>query len=606
MESEKENMKDEETLEMAKQKKLGGIKTMPFILANEICDRFAATGFHANLITYLTQQLNMPLVKASNTLTNFQGVASFMPIFGALLADSFIGRFWTILIALLIYQLGMVIITISAILPQFRPQQCPTQENCEKASQSQLSVLYISLLLTSIGLGGTRPCVVAFAADQLDISKLKTRAKKSWNFFNWYYFALSLASLTALTVIVYVQDRVSWGWGLGIPTIAMAVAFVAFVVGSPLYQKAKPEGSPFVRVTQVIVAALKKWKMVVPVDDKLLYENKELDQGISKDGRLVHTDQLRWFDKAAIVTENDTELISNSPKLWRIATVHRVEELKSIIRLLPVISTGIVYVMAYSHQNSFTVMQARTMDRRLSNSFQIPPASMAVFGVTGTLISLAIYDRLFVPFAYRFTNNPAGITCLQRIGVGFVINTVSTFIAAFVEMKRKQEAKDYNLLDKPAQTIPISVFWLIPQYFLHGVAESFFHVGKLEFLYDQSPESMKSTALALYWIAIAMGQYAGTFLVTMVHKFTANGGGRNWLPDRNLNRGKLEYYYMLITGIQVLNFLYYVLCAWLYTYKTVEAVVEGDENGDLELAVDKTAVDVANGDEGNERKEVKI
>nr|KAJ0189364.1 hypothetical protein LSAT_V11C800421010 [Lactuca sativa] len=560
------------------------------LAANEICDRFAATGFHANLITYLTQQLNMPLVKASNTLTNFNGVASFMPIIGALVADSFAGRYFTIIIALLIYELGMIIITISSILPQFRPPQCPTQVNCKEASSSQLSVLYISLLLTSVGLGGTRPCVVAFAADQLDISKLKTQAKTtSWNFFNWYYFFLSLASLSALTVVVYIQDRVSWGWGLGIPTIAMGIAFVAFLVGSPLYQNIKPQGSPFVRLAQVIVAATKKWKSVVPLDDNLLYQNKELDASISKDGRLVHTNQLKWFDKAAIVTDEDTDLISNSPKLWRIATVHRVEELKSMIRLLPIISTGIIYVMAYSHQASFTLTQARTMDRHLSPSFEIPPASMAVFGVIGTLVTLALYDRVFVPFAYRFTKNPSGITCLQRIGVGFVVNILATFVGSFVEIKRKQVARNHNLLDKPTVMIPISVFWLVPQYSLHGVAEAMFHVGKLEFLYDQSPESMKSTALALYWSAIAVGQYAGTLMVTMVHKYT-NKNGRNWLPDRNLNRGRLEYYYMLVSGIQVLNLFYYFACAWFYTYKPLEEHAKSKEDGDLELVVDNTTI----------------
>ncbi|KAL7586372.1 hypothetical protein Lser_V15G38618 [Lactuca serriola] len=590
MEPENKHMEDEESMEVAKRKKLGGIKTLPFILANEICDRFAATGFHANLITYLTQQLNMPLVKASNTLTNFNGVASFMPIIGALVADSFAGRYFTIIIALLIYELGMIIITISSILPQFRPPQCPTQVNCKEASSSQLSVLYISLLLTSVGLGGTRPCVVAFAADQLDISKLKTQAKTtSWNFFNWYYFFLSLASLSALTVVVYIQDRVSWGWGLGIPTIAMGIAFVAFLVGSPLYQNIKPQGSPFVRLAQVIVAATKKWKTVVPLDDNLLYQNKELDASISKDGRLVHTNQLKWFDKAAIVTDEDTDLISNSPKLWRIATVHRVEELKSMIRLLPIISTGIIYVMAYSHQASFTLTQARTMDRHLSPSFEIPPASMAVFGVIGTLVTLALYDRVFVPFAYRFTKNPSGITCLQRIGVGFVVNILATFVGSFVEIKRKQVARNHNLLDKPTVMIPISVFWLVPQYSLHGVAEAMFHVGKLEFLYDQSPESMKSTALALYWSAIAVGQYAGTLMVTMVHKYT-NKNGRNWLPDRNLNRGRLEYYYMLVSGIQVLNLFYYFACAWFYTYKPLEEHAKSKEDGDLELVVDNTTI----------------
>ncbi|KAM7478298.1 hypothetical protein LguiA_026511 [Lonicera macranthoides] len=71
-----------------------------FILtASEICDRFAGTGFHANMITYLTQQSNLPLVKASNILTNFGCTVNFTPLISALLADSFAGRFWTIILA---------------------------------------------------------------------------------------------------------------------------------------------------------------------------------------------------------------------------------------------------------------------------------------------------------------------------------------------------------------------------------------------------------------------------------------------------------------------------------------------------------------------------
>ena len=73
--------------------------------ANEICDRFANTGFHANMITYLTQELNLPLVKAANTLTNFNGAANFAPLFGALISDSFAGRFLTIMAGSIIYEL---------------------------------------------------------------------------------------------------------------------------------------------------------------------------------------------------------------------------------------------------------------------------------------------------------------------------------------------------------------------------------------------------------------------------------------------------------------------------------------------------------------------
>lgn len=47
----------------------------------------------------------MPLVKASNTLSNFMGMPSFMPLIGALIADSFAGRFWRITIASIVYEL---------------------------------------------------------------------------------------------------------------------------------------------------------------------------------------------------------------------------------------------------------------------------------------------------------------------------------------------------------------------------------------------------------------------------------------------------------------------------------------------------------------------
>ena len=73
--------------------------------ANEFCDRFATIGFNANLITYLTEELHMPLVKASNVLTYFAGTSSFMPVLGGFIADSYFGRFWMIIFGSLIYQM---------------------------------------------------------------------------------------------------------------------------------------------------------------------------------------------------------------------------------------------------------------------------------------------------------------------------------------------------------------------------------------------------------------------------------------------------------------------------------------------------------------------
>ena len=185
------------------------------------------------------------------------------------------------------------------------------------------------------------------------------------------------------------------------------------------------------------------------------------------------------------------------------------------------------------------------------------------------------------------------------MAIGFVINTIATLVSAPVEIKRKAVAEKYHLLDSPSATIPISVFWLVPQYCLHGLADVFMSVGLFEFLYDQSPESMRSSATALYCIVIALGSYAGTFVVTLVHKYSGSKE-RNWLPDRNLNRGRLEYYYLLVSGIQVLNLVYFGICIWCYTYKPLEEIAEVSMEKDLELEQANSKVSCVNSKDGGD------
>lgn len=70
-----------------------------------MCEKLAVVGFQTNMINYLTTQLHLPLTNAANTLTNFGGTASLTPLLGAFISDSYVGKFWTITVASLIYQI---------------------------------------------------------------------------------------------------------------------------------------------------------------------------------------------------------------------------------------------------------------------------------------------------------------------------------------------------------------------------------------------------------------------------------------------------------------------------------------------------------------------
>ncbi|TVU11727.1 hypothetical protein EJB05_45329 [Eragrostis curvula] len=585
-------------------RKKGGLRTMPFIFANEVAEKLAVVGFQSNMLTYLTQQLHLPLAKAATTLTNFGGTSAGTPLIGAFHADAYVGRFWTIAAALIVrvcsslssihlragkktkcisisvcvyvWQ-GMALLTLSAALPQFRPPPCKPggAASCQEAAPWQLAVLYVSLLLNAVGAGGYRPCMVAFGGDQFDESRAAERAR-SWGFFNWYYFGNGASMLLAVTAVVYVQDNVGWGWGLGVPTACMGVSVAAFVAGYPMYRRFEPPGSPFTRLAQVVVAAFRKRRVPVSadVDAARLYENDDMDKPISIYGKLLHTDQLSFFDRAAVVTDGDLVTPTDGepiPNPWRLSTVHRVEELKSVIRTGPIWAAGILVVTASSNQGTFSLQQASTMDRRLFpglSSFQIPAGSMTVFSLLAMLVTLFFYDRALVPLMRRRTGLDRGITYLQRMGVGFAVCAASTLVAGFVESRRRDAAAAAGTTD--VGTAPtMSAYWLVPQYALQGVAEAFNSVGHLEFMYDQSPESMRSTATALFWLSISLGSYASTALVAAVHRWSAGADGSNWLPD-NINHGRLDYFYWVVTMLQVLNLVYYIICAKRFTFKPVQ------------------------------------
>lgn len=255
---------------------------------------------------------------------------------------------------------------------------------------------------------------------------------------------------------------------------------------------------------------------------------------------------------------------------WRLCTVTQVEELKSLVRLLPVWASGIVFSTVYSQMGTMFVLQGNTLDRHLGRRFQIPSASLSLFDTLSVIAWVPVYDRLVVPVARRFTGRERGFTQLTRMGVGLVISIFAMLAAGVLELARLRAVERYGLFDddKAGVAVPVSVFWQVPQYFIVGAAEVFTFIGQLEFFYDQAPDAMRSMCSALSLTTSALGNYLSALLVTIVTGITAKNGNLGWIPD-NLNRGHLDYFFWLLAILSLLNFGAYLFIAKWYTYKKI-------------------------------------
>lgn len=206
--------------------------------------------------------------------------------------------------------------------------------------------------------------------------------------------------------------------------------------------------------------------------------------------------------------------------------------------------------------------QGMTMDRYIASGFQIPASSLLIIVSLSSAILIPVYDLILVPITRAITKKPSGISMLQRIGTGIFLSFVSMVVWALVEKKRLTTAVEYGLVDTPAATVPMSVWWLAPQYMLSGIADVFTLVGRQEFFYNQIPSELKSIGPALYLSIFGVGSFLSSSLISVVDKATSGG---SWFSD-NLNRAHLDYFYWLLACLTAVTMVAYVYFAKSYIY----------------------------------------
>ena len=167
---------------------------------------------------------------------------------------------------------GMFMFTLTATMHSLRPAQCVIGSyTCETPSNLQHAVLYMTLGLALLGLGGTCFTIATKGVEQFD------KPNDQGIFFNWYFFTLYIANAISFYVIVYIQDNVGQGLGFGICAITNAIAVVLFVLGKRFYHQVKPEGSPFTSIAHVMVAAIRKKKLLGTFGNQVLIGQKRIN-----------------------------------------------------------------------------------------------------------------------------------------------------------------------------------------------------------------------------------------------------------------------------------------------------------------------------------------
>ncbi|GJN29169.1 hypothetical protein PR202_gb17366 [Eleusine coracana subsp. coracana] len=501
-------------------------------------ERFAYKGVSSNLVTYLTGVVGMSPAAAAKSVSAWSGVNFMLPLFSAILADSYWDRYSTITGSSFIYVLGMVGLTTWALLRTWMP----------------CSTLFLPLYLISIGQAGYNPSLQAFGADQLDIGDdddsgmdVEEKGKMKSKFFQWWYFGICTGSLMGNSILPYIQDNFGWGLGFAIPCGIMALSVVAFLCCTPLYTQKQPESTEtstrtsIIKVLKSILGNVGSRKISLPSKE----DNANTGSELEMQGKPLKDEP----------PNNPTESADEAaPSVAKV-----------ILGLLPIWTMMLMFAVIFQQPLTFFTEQGMLMNHSVGGVFVIPPAMLQSSINISIILLVPMYDKVIIPFVNTITRRSNGISVLQRIGVGMVLSILAMVIAALVEARR------LRVQAATSGSVRMSIFWLLPQYVLLGVSDVFTVVGMQEFFYAQVPSNMKTIGIGLNTSVFGFGSFLGAFLIAAIEMATGKASnGRGWFAD-DPREAHLDKYYWFLAFLCSVSFIMFTHLCKYYNGKDASA-----------------------------------
>lgn len=208
---------------MQEDKSLKYPKGIPYIIGNELAERFSYYGMRAILVVFMTQYLmshGQPDPMNENEATTWYHLFTmanyFFPIFGAIVSDVLWGKYKTIITLSIVYVLGHLALAID---------------------ESRIG-LSIGLTLIAVGAGGIKPCVSAHVGDQFEEKNKKLLEK----IFGYFYFSINLGAAISTLLIPVLLEKFGPHVAFGVPGLIMLMATVVFWMGRKVFIAIPPVG----------------------------------------------------------------------------------------------------------------------------------------------------------------------------------------------------------------------------------------------------------------------------------------------------------------------------------------------------------------------------
>jgi POT family proton-dependent oligopeptide transporter len=442
-------------------------RQVPYIIANEAGERFSFYGMRNILTPFLVSTLLLYAPEAEragiakDVFHTFVIGVYFFPLIGGWIADRFFGKYPTILWLSLVYCAG------HALLAAFDDNR---------------TGFYSGLFLIAVGSGGIKPLVASFVGDQFDQSN-KKRAKVV---FDAFYWSINFGSFFASLLMPIFLRSLGPSIAFGIPGLLMFLATLIFWLGRKKYIRvppAPPNPDSFLNVVRTA----------------LIRQEPGQSRGgllLACVGLLLAVASLALTGRLGFVPAFCLALVfvlafgggGAWMQLERARTMHSEEAVRgvrAVLRVMIVFALITPFWSLFDQKASTWILQAdQMMKPEWFHSAQMQALNPALVMLLIPFNNLVLY-----PMLRRFGFEP---TALRRMGFGIAFSGVAWIAAGVIQL----------WIDGGDA---VSVTWQVLPYALLTFGEVLVSATGIEFAYSQAPASMKGVIMALWYLAVTIG-----------------------------------------------------------------------------------------------------
>ncbi|KAL1511274.1 hypothetical protein AB1Y20_006082 [Prymnesium parvum] len=560
----------------------GQVGTVLHIIVTELCERFAFYGLAGSLTYYfMTLGLRPDLAAFLNQL--FLAVVYVTPVFGAYVADVYLGRYQTILVFCGVYITGLLLTTLSAwptetVRPHTNRSLLDFSANDSTAGDAPFyvsSTVSHSLALigvffgVSLGSGGIKSNVVVLGADQFELPQ---QAAEQAAFFNWFYWSINIGATAAY---LFLTNLALHGWpevgipknfgffaSFCIPTTAFIIGVSVFRLGKAQYKMKPPEGSAVTSFVITLSGACLRGRglfllaacILLPVSFVLIVLTSPLDAGplrdtIASSGLVFVAISLALL----AVGGSDTRWLYTGGT--RASALPAERDAADVVRILPLAACVCVFWMIYVQMSSNFQLQGCQMDLNTA-VMDFSPATLSVCDSVVIMVLIPVVDRLVYPALRRCGIDLSMVT---KITIGFGFAGLSVACAGVVEILRKYSSvmPGDGICPSRVPMSSLSIWAQTPQYMLIGLGEIFAAITCYELFYSEVPAHMRSVCQSINLLCTAFGSLAAAGLNSVM---------ASWIPP-NLNDGHMEYVFFFLAAVMALNIFFFVRLSAQFDYR---------------------------------------